>query len=106
MVINIESLSYEELLELNHIIVERLKFLDSMNTQQQMMLFNPGDKVSFAHPTQGRQTGTLLKYNKKTVTIITTSGQKWNVSPHLLRKIVKPKLTLKKTDKVKRIKDK
>jgi len=29
----------------------------------------------------------LVKYNKKTVSVITESGQKWNVSPHLLRKV-------------------
>lgn len=29
----------------------------------------------------------LVKYNKKTVTVITESGQKWNVSPHLLSKV-------------------
>jgi hypothetical protein len=29
----------------------------------------------------------LVKYNKKTVTVITESGHKWNVSPHLLTKI-------------------
>ncbi len=90
MVIKIESLSYEELLELNHIIVERLKYLDALNIQEQMKVFSPGDKVSFSHPSQGRLTGTLLKYDTKTVTIITQSGQKWNVSPNLLRKVVKP----------------
>jgi len=100
MTINIESLTYEELLELNHIIVERLKFLDSMSTQKQMSQFNPGDEVSFAHPSQGRQTGTLLKYNKKTVTIITNSGQKWNVSPHLLRKVIRTRDDSKKAGKI------
>lgn len=97
---HIESMSYEELLELNHYIVERLKFLDSMNTQQQMQQFNPGDEVSFSHPTQGRLTGTLLKYNTKTVTIITTSGQKWNVSPHLLRKLIISKKGSKKANNI------
>ena len=33
------------------------------------------------------QFGTLVKYNKKTVTVVTESGQKWNVSPHLLSKV-------------------
>ncbi|MDJ0622310.1 MAG: hypothetical protein QNJ17_05065 [Desulfocapsaceae bacterium] len=88
MGIDIEQLTYEELLELNHRIVERLKFLDSMNTHQEMSNFNPGDEVSFSHPTQGVLSGTLLKYNKKTVTMVTSSGQKWNVSPHLLRKVI------------------
>lgn len=97
---HIELLSYEELLELNHIIVERLKYLDSINTHQQMKQFNPGDEVSFGHPTQGRMTGTLLKYNKKTVSVITKSGQKWNVSPHLLRKIITKKVDKKSSSNV------
>ena len=29
----------------------------------------------------------LVKYNKKTVTIITESVQQWNISPHLLSKV-------------------
>jgi hypothetical protein len=29
----------------------------------------------------------MIKYNKKTVTVITEAGQKWNISPHLLTKI-------------------
>ena len=30
--------------------------------------------------------GMLTRYNKKTVTVITDSGQHWNVAPGLLRK--------------------
>jgi hypothetical protein len=29
----------------------------------------------------------LIKYNQKTVTLITDSGQRWNVAPALLSKI-------------------
>jgi hypothetical protein len=87
MIIDIDSLSEEELVELNHKIVERLKFLDSMHAHREMMHFNPGEKVSFEPAGRGRQIGTLMKFNKKTVTVITDSGQKWNVSPHLLSKV-------------------
>jgi hypothetical protein len=87
MKIDIDSLGYDELVELNHKIVERLKFLDQMHAHNEMMQFNLGDKVSFEPPGRNKQFGTLAKYNKKTVTVITESGQKWNVSPHLLRKI-------------------
>ncbi len=80
-------MSYDELLELNHKIVARLKFLDSMQAHKEMMQFNPGDQVCFESPGRGKQFGTLVKYNKKTVTIITESGQKWNISPHLLSKV-------------------
>ena len=87
MKIDIDSISYDELVELNHKIVERLKFLDSMHTHKEMMQFNPGDQVCFDTPGRGKQFGTLVKYNQKTVTVITESGQKWNVSPHLLSKV-------------------
>lgn len=91
MKIDLEALTYDELVALNHRIVERLKFLDAMHTHREMMQFAPGDQVSFEPPGRGRQFGTLVKYNKKTVTVITDNGQKWNVSPHLLRKVKKAK---------------
>ena len=87
MDIDIDSMGYDELVELNHKIVERLKFLDAMHAHQEMMKFSPGDHVCFDPPGKGKQFGTLVKYNKKTVTVITESGQKWNVSPNLLRKV-------------------
>jgi hypothetical protein len=87
MKFDIDSLSYDELVELNQKIVARLKFLDSMHAHKEMMRFSPGDQVCFEPPGRGKQFGTLVKYNKKTVTVITESGQKWNVSPHLLSKV-------------------
>ena len=100
MKIDIESLSYDELVALNHKIVARLKFLDSMRTHKEMMQFAPGDQVSFEPPGRGKQFGTLVKYNKKTVTIITEAGQKWNVSPHLLRKVKSARAPKAGTDNI------
>jgi hypothetical protein len=88
MTIDIESLSYEELLELQHKISQRLRTIESGKIPKDQSKFNPGDKVSFAHPTLGLQTGTLLSRNDTTVTVVTRSGQQWDVSPHLLRKVV------------------
>ena len=87
MKIGIDHLNYDELVELNHKIVERLKFLDSMHAHKAMMQFNLGDEVCFEPSGRGKQFGKLVKYNRKTVTVITESGQKWNVSPHLLSKV-------------------
>ena len=100
MKINIDSLSYDELVQLNHKIVERLKFLDSMHTHKAMMRFSPGDQVCFEAPGRDKQFGTLVKYNKKTVTVITESGQKWNVSPHLLGKVKSVKNDKNKQGKI------
>ncbi|MBU2714343.1 hypothetical protein [Zooshikella harenae] len=96
MSIDIDRLTVEELIELNHKVVERLKFLQSMHAHKDMMKFNIGEKVSFDPPGQAKQIGTLMKYNKKTVTVITDSGQKWNVSPHLLNKVKNVKSKNKK----------
>jgi len=100
MAINIDNLTESELIELNHKIVERLKFLETMHNHSEMMQFSPGEKVSFESPGSGRLTGTLVKFNKKTVTVITENGQKWNVSPHLLSKIKNVKTGKKKSGNV------
>ncbi len=83
MPIDIDGLSFEELLELNRRVVARLKMLESMQAHVEMMQFNLGQRVSFAHR-GGRILGRLVKYNRKTVTVVTDNGQRWNISPHLL----------------------
>ena len=100
MEIDIDELSEEELIALNHRIVERLKFMEAMHAHGEMMQFNLGEQVTFKPPGRERQIGTLVKYNKKTVTIITESGQKWNVSPHLISKAKEAKQKGKSSGKV------
>lgn len=46
----------------------------------------PFFQVSFDSK-QGRQLGTLIKFNQKTVTVITDDGRRWRISPHLLSKV-------------------
>src|SRR5882757_5845625 len=84
--VNIDELSEHELIDLNNRIVERLRFLRQMRAHVAMMEFAIGDRVAF--DPEGRPTvvGTLTRYNKKTVTVITDQGQRWNVSPGLIRK--------------------
>ena len=84
MSIDIDHLSAEELVALNHRIVERLKMLESLEAHKSMMQFHPGARVSFDSPQGERVTATIMKFNRKTVTVVTDNGQRWNVSPHLL----------------------
>lgn len=86
MKINIDNLTVEELIDLNNRIIERLKFLDQMHAHKEMMEFRMGEKVSFCPSGRGEQIGTVVKYNKKTVSIVTEKGERWNISPHLLSK--------------------
>jgi hypothetical protein len=67
-------------------IVARLKFLHETRTHSQMLEFSIGDPVSFQPEGHPVLTDMLIRYNKKTVTVITDNGQHWNVAPGFLRK--------------------
>jgi len=66
--------------------VARLRFLHQMRSHSAMLGFRIGERVKF-HP-DGRPVvfGTLTRYNKKTVTVVTDAGENWNVAPGLLSK--------------------
>lgn len=85
--INIDDLSEAELVDLNHRIVERLRFLSQMRAHSQMLEFKIGDRVSFQPDGVASVVGMLTRYNPKTVTVITDDGQRWRVSPALLRRV-------------------
>jgi hypothetical protein len=87
MRIDIDGLTEAELIDLNHRIVERLKFLNHMRAHAQMLEFRIGDRVSFQPEGRPVQVGMLTRYNKKTVTVITEGGEHWNVAPGLLRRV-------------------
>ncbi len=87
MKIDIDGLNEDELVELNHKIVARLRFLREMHTHATMLDFRIGERVRFHPDGHPELTGTITKYNKRTVTVITENGQHWNVSPGLLRKV-------------------
>jgi hypothetical protein len=71
--IDIDSLSEEELVELNHKVVARLRFLHQMRSHSAMLDFRTGERVKF-HPDGTEVFGTLTRYNKKTVTVVTDAG--------------------------------
>ena len=83
MPIDIDGLSYEELVQLNHRVVERLKMLEAMQAHVEMMAFNLGAPVSFDSQF-GRQFGTVVKYNHKTVAVLGDDGRQWRISPSQL----------------------
>lgn len=86
MPIDIDALSEPELVDLNHRIVERLRFLHQIHAHHTMLKFSIGDRVTFEDG-QGRKVeGTLTRYNRKSVTVIGTDGRHWNIAPGFLRK--------------------
>lgn len=84
--IDIDSLSEDELTDLNHKVVARLRFLSQMRSHSAMLDFRVGERVKFRPDGGAELVGTLTRYNKKTVTVVTDAGQHWNVSPSLLTK--------------------
>jgi hypothetical protein len=85
MTINIDQLTEPDLIDLNRRIVERLRFLQQARAHVSMLKFRIGERVSFQADGRGTITGTITRYNKKSVTVVTDHGQRWNVSPVLLR---------------------
>ena len=83
----LDDLTEPELIDLNHRIVERLRYLQQSRAHQAMLDFRIGDRVTFNPDGRGEVTGMLTRYNKKTVTVITDDGHHWNVAPGFLKKV-------------------
>jgi hypothetical protein len=86
MKIQLDTLTDSELIDLNHQIVERLRFLQHTRTHQAMLEFRVGDRVLFNPDGRAEVAGMLTRFNKKTVTVITDDGHHWNVAPSFLKK--------------------
>ncbi len=86
MKIDIDELSEEELIDLNHRVVERLRFLSQMRAHSQMLDFKIGERVTFHPDGYPPLFGIVARYNRKSVSVVTDTGQRWNVAPSLLRR--------------------
>ena len=86
--LDLERFSVDELLELNRRITERIRFLRQVEDYKQIAEFRVGETVQFAERSGQVVTGSIIRRNKKTVSIVTAEGDKWNVSPCFVRKVV------------------
>lgn len=86
MRIDIDRLTEEELIDLNNRIVARIRFLQQARTHTQMLEFRIGDRVRFDPPGRETLVGMLTRYNRKTVTVVTETGERWNVAPAYLHR--------------------
>ncbi len=83
----IKRLNEEDLRFLNRMIVERLKLISQTRATTLMTSFTKGDRVGFQAPDGRIVEGTVLRLNKKTVSVATDDGHQWNVAPGLLHLI-------------------
>ena len=88
--IDIDRLTEAELIDLNHRIVERLRLLQHMRAHMNMLEFRIGERVTFQPDGRGPVQGMLVRYNRKSVTVVTDDGHRWNVSPSLLSSAAAP----------------
>jgi hypothetical protein len=88
MRVEIDNLTEAELIDLNNRVVERLRFMAQARSHTRMLQFKIGDRVSFEPDGRGVVNGILTRYNKKSVTVISDTGQRWNVAPQLLHRVI------------------
>jgi hypothetical protein len=81
----LELLTEEELIELNRRIVQRLRLMQDIHAHGKMANFRLGQRVRFTNNSGETVSGTLTRYNRKSVTIVTDAGVQWRVSPALLQ---------------------
>jgi hypothetical protein len=87
MATDIDHLTEAELIDLNRRIVERLRFLHQMRAHATMLSFSIGARVCFDTDDGRTIVGALVRYNKKSVTVVTDDHHRWNVSPSFLRRV-------------------
>ena len=87
MRLDIEALTEAELVDLNNRVVARLRFLAEERAHSRMIEFRIGERVAFEPPDRSEVRGTLTRYNRKSVTVVTDDGQRWNVAPNALRRL-------------------
>jgi hypothetical protein len=81
----LELLTEEELTQLNHIVVARLRLMQQIRAHGQMMNFRVGQRVSFKNTAGQPVHGVVTRHNRKSVTILTDCGHEWRVAPSLLQ---------------------
>ena len=87
MRIDIDRLTEDELIDLHNRVVARLRLLAEMRAHSKMLEFRIGDRVAFQPDGRPPIIGVLTRYNRKSVTVVTEAGERWNVSPGVLRRV-------------------
>lgn len=87
MIIDIDKLTESELIDLNNRVVERLRFMQHARAHATMLRFSIGDRVTFEPDMRGPVFAVIVRYNKKSVSVLADDGQRWTVAPGLLRPV-------------------
>jgi hypothetical protein len=86
MPIDLTGYTEADLIELNRRVVDRIRVLRQQRCASMMTEFGVGDRVSF-HPECGHEViGTIIRLNRKSVTVLSADGHQWRVAPGFLKK--------------------
>jgi hypothetical protein len=81
----LDLLTEEELVQLNRIVVERLRLMQQIKAHGAMMSLRIGQRVRFTSTSGEPVRGTVTRHNRKSVTVVTDAGHHWRVAPDLLQ---------------------
>ena len=81
----LELLTEEELVQLNHRIVARLRLMQEIRAHGAMAELRLGQRVRFLDSAGRTIRGAVTRYNRKSVTVLTDAGAQWRVAPDLLK---------------------
>ena len=84
--IDLSGYTEAELVELNHRAVERIRALRQARLRSTMTEFRVGDRVSFQPECGHEVVGTIVRLNRKSVTVATAEGVQWRVTPVVLKR--------------------
>lgn len=87
MDIDLTQLNEDELVELNHRVVERLRHLRQTRSDSAMRQFLVGDRVAFQPECGHEVVGTVVRLNRKTVTVMSSDSHPWRVAPSFLTRV-------------------
>ena len=83
----LEQLTEEELVQVNRIIIARLRLMQDIRAHGRMMDFQLGQSVQFTDASGRVLRAVVSRHNRKSVTVVTPDGMQWRVSPSLLRPV-------------------
>jgi hypothetical protein len=82
----LKDLSEHELITLNKMIVERLRFMHKAASLLHLTKFSVGDRVSWDGRDGLVRAGIIIRLNNQTASVKVGESEYWKVSPQLLRK--------------------
>lgn len=80
---NIDDMSIDQLLELNHIICERIDYLRAKQDYEILRNVHVGNQVHFK-TSDGTKFGLVIKVNRKTVVVLTEDKRQWKIPASML----------------------